>query len=82
MARVIATKQDRVFLVETRTVNGLRHGRVYDQDTDTLHPELPVASIAARGYWREVEPDDYADLAPNLSARLRSRRAKESEWVT
>jgi hypothetical protein len=70
MVGVIATKHDHVFLVETRTVAGLRHGRVYDTDTDELSSELPVASIAARGYWVEVEPNDYRDLAENLSARL------------
>jgi hypothetical protein len=74
MARVIGVGEHDpdVFLVETHDGPAHRHsGRVYDRKSDVLHPEMLVASIAARGYWVEVDPADYADVPASLSARLR-----------
>jgi hypothetical protein len=42
---------DAAFLIETREVDGRRHGRVYDRTRNEIFPEMLVASIAARGYW-------------------------------
>lgn len=73
MARVIATRSgDSVYLLETRREDGLGYGRVYDSDADTLYPEMLVASIAARGYWDEVDPAkrDHVALVARLGPRL------------
>lgn len=71
MPRVIAKQgHDSVYLIETREDDGRRYGRIYDPGRDEVFPEVLVASIAARGYWDEVEPDAYRDLVERLSTRL------------
>lgn len=71
MARVIGKKEyDAAFLIETRAEDGRRYGRVHDARRDELFPEMLVASIAARGYWVEVEPNDHPDVIEKLSDRL------------
>lgn len=70
MGRVIA-KSGEAFLVETRTApTGLRLGVVYDTRDDVVHPEMLIASIAARGGWVEVDPAEYVVLADRLQERL------------
>ncbi|HUG65803.1 MAG TPA: hypothetical protein VMK83_11345 [Gaiellaceae bacterium] len=71
LPRVIAKQaHDAAFLIETRARNDRRYGCIYDARRDELFLEMLVASIAARGYWDEVEPSDYAALVERLSTRL------------
>src|SRR5512132_292707 len=78
LPRIVARgENERVFLVETRTEDGHAYGRVYDEATGILHPEFPVGSIAARGYW--VESTGLARSARQSSARFASLLTKPSE---
>lgn len=70
MARVIAATVGDVWLIETRTIDGVRQGQVYERSRDELHQEFPIVSIAARGYWDEVDPTEHEDVLAGVAGRL------------
>lgn len=47
---------------ESETGPALALGRVLDRKSRTLFPEMPIGSIAARGYWEDFTGDQ-ASLA-------------------
>jgi len=47
-----------VLLVQTRVVDGMAWGRIWNVNVREMSPEQPVASIARYGYWEQYTGRD------------------------